>query len=59
MGTWTANSTTSRTSLMVMLLMVLCVHSDPPLEDGSQDSAIYAYNPGHLKFWETGVTNQS
>ncbi|HSB94384.1 MAG TPA: SusC/RagA family TonB-linked outer membrane protein [Flavitalea sp.] len=31
----------------------------PPLEDGSQDSAIYAYNPGHLKFWETGVTNQT
>jgi outer membrane receptor protein involved in Fe transport len=29
------------------------------LEDGSQDSAIYAYNPGHLKFWNTGVTNQS
>jgi len=31
----------------------------PALEDGSQDSAIYAYNPGHLKFWETGVTNQT
>jgi TonB-linked SusC/RagA family outer membrane protein len=31
----------------------------PALEDGSQDSAIYAYNPGHLKFWNTGVTNQS
>jgi len=31
----------------------------PALEDGSQDSAIYSYNPGHLKFWMTGVTNQS
>lgn len=31
----------------------------PALEDGSQDSAIYAYNPGHLKFWQTGITNQS
>jgi TonB-linked SusC/RagA family outer membrane protein len=31
----------------------------PALEDGSQDSAIYAYNPGHLKFWNVGVTNQS
>jgi TonB-linked SusC/RagA family outer membrane protein len=31
----------------------------PALEDGSQDSSIYAYNPGHLKFWLTGVTNQS
>ena len=31
----------------------------PALEDGSQDSAIYAYNPGHLKFWKTGVTNQT
>lgn len=31
----------------------------PALEDGSQDSAIYAYNPGHLDFWNTGVTNQS
>lgn len=31
----------------------------PALEDGSQDSAIYAYNDGHLKFWETGITNQS
>lgn len=30
-----------------------------PLEDGSQDSAIYAYNDGHNKFWETGVTNQT
>jgi len=31
----------------------------PALEDGSQDSAVYSYNPGHLKFWVTGVTNQS
>jgi TonB-dependent SusC/RagA subfamily outer membrane receptor len=31
----------------------------PALEDGSQDSSIYAYNPGHLKFWLTGITNQS
>lgn len=31
----------------------------PALEDGSQDSAIYAYNDGHDKFWEKGVTNQS
>lgn len=31
----------------------------PPLEDGSQDSAIYAYNDGHNKFWETGITNQT
>ncbi len=31
----------------------------PALEDGSQDSAIYAYNDGHNKFWEKGVTNQS
>lgn len=30
-----------------------------PLEDGSQDSAIYAYNPGHKKFWETGIQNQT
>jgi TonB-linked SusC/RagA family outer membrane protein len=30
-----------------------------PLEDGSQDSAYYSYNPGHKKFWETGVTNQT
>ncbi|MDF2192247.1 SusC/RagA family TonB-linked outer membrane protein [Paraflavitalea sp. CAU 1676] len=29
------------------------------LEDGSQDSAIYAYNPGHFDFWEKGVTNQT
>ncbi len=29
------------------------------LEDGSQDSSIYAYNPGHEKFWERGVTNQT
>lgn len=31
----------------------------PPLEDGSQDSAYYAYNDGHNKFWEKGVTNQT
>ncbi|MBS1655724.1 MAG: TonB-dependent receptor, partial [Bacteroidetes bacterium] len=31
----------------------------PALEDGSQDSAAYAYNPGHFKFWEKGVTNQT
>ena len=31
----------------------------PPLEDGSQDSSIYSYNPGHKKFWQTGVTNQT
>ncbi|HEY1201364.1 MAG TPA: carboxypeptidase-like regulatory domain-containing protein [Niastella sp.] len=31
----------------------------PALEDGSQDSAVYAYNNGHLKFWNVGVTNQS
>jgi TonB-linked SusC/RagA family outer membrane protein len=31
----------------------------PALEDGSQDSAIYSYNPGHLDFWNTGLTNQS
>lgn len=31
----------------------------PALEDGSQDSAIYAYNDAHNKFWETGVTNQT
>jgi TonB-linked SusC/RagA family outer membrane protein len=30
-----------------------------PLEDGSQDSSLYAYNDGHLKFWEKGITNQS
>lgn len=30
-----------------------------PLEDGSQDSALYAFNNGHNKFWETGITNQS
>jgi TonB-linked SusC/RagA family outer membrane protein len=30
-----------------------------PLEDGTQDSALYAYNPGHYDFWNTGVTNQS
>jgi TonB-linked SusC/RagA family outer membrane protein len=31
----------------------------PPLEDGTQDSALYQYNDGHLKFWEKGITNQS
>ena len=30
----------------------------PPLEDGTQDSAYYSYNPGHYKFWKTGITNQ-
>ncbi len=31
----------------------------PPLEDGTQDSALYQYNDGHFKFWEKGLTNQS
>ncbi|MEP6750220.1 MAG: carboxypeptidase-like regulatory domain-containing protein, partial [Bacteroidota bacterium] len=31
----------------------------PALEDGSQDSANYSYNPGHLKFWKHGVNNQT
>jgi len=31
----------------------------PALEDGSQDSAVYAYNPGHMKFWNVGVTDQT
>ncbi|MFT3824834.1 MAG: SusC/RagA family TonB-linked outer membrane protein [Chitinophagaceae bacterium] len=31
----------------------------PALEDGSQDSAYYAYNDGHNKFWQTGITNQT
>jgi TonB-linked SusC/RagA family outer membrane protein len=31
----------------------------PPLEDGTQDSALYQYNDGHFDFWETGVTQQS
>ena len=30
-----------------------------PLEDGSQDSAYYAYNDGHFKFWQKGITNQT
>lgn len=30
-----------------------------PLEDGSQDSAVYSYNDGHNKFWKHGVTNQT
>jgi len=29
----------------------------PPLEDGTQDSALYQYNPGHLDFWEQGLNN--
>ena len=51
-------STTWKTNLMVLHLMVLCVRLGPPLEDGRQDSAIYAYNDGHFKFWEKGITNQ-
>lgn len=31
----------------------------PALEDGSQDSAYYSYNKGHLNFWNKGVTNQT
>jgi len=31
----------------------------PALEDGSQDSAYYSYNPGHTKFWNKGVNNQT
>lgn len=31
----------------------------PPLEDGTQDSALYQYNDGHFKFWEKGITNQT
>ena len=31
----------------------------PPLEDGTQDSALYQYNDGHFKFWEKGLTQQS
>jgi len=31
----------------------------PPLEDGTQDSAYYQYNPGHFNFWEKGLTNQT
>ena len=31
----------------------------PALEDGSQDSAVYAFNDGHNQFWEKGITNQS
>ncbi len=31
----------------------------PALEDGSQDSAYYAYNPGHNKFWKKGINNQT
>jgi len=29
-----------------------------PLENGLQDSAVYAYNDGHFKFWEKGITKQ-
>lgn len=31
----------------------------PALEDGSQDSAFYSYNPGHNKFWQKGINNQT
>jgi TonB-linked SusC/RagA family outer membrane protein len=31
----------------------------PPLEDGSQDSAIYSYINGHEKFWVRGIINQT
>ncbi len=31
----------------------------PPLADGSQDSAYYSFNPGHNKFWEIGVADQT
>ena len=31
----------------------------PALEDGSQDSAYYSYNKGHLDFWNKGITNQT
>jgi len=31
----------------------------PALEDGSQDSAYYSYNPGHNKFWQKGINNQT
>lgn len=31
----------------------------PALEDGSQDSAVYAFNDGHNKFWVNGVINQT
>lgn len=30
-----------------------------PLEDGSQDSALYQYNDGHNAFWVRGITNQT
>lgn len=30
-----------------------------PLEDGSQDSAVYAGNKEHNNFWEKGITNQT
>lgn len=29
-----------------------------PLENGLQDSALYAYNNGHYGFWQKGITNQ-
>ena len=31
----------------------------PALEDGSQDSANYSFNPGHNKFWKKGINNQT
>ncbi|MFT3932068.1 MAG: SusC/RagA family TonB-linked outer membrane protein [Chitinophagaceae bacterium] len=31
----------------------------PALEDGSQDSAYYSYNPGHNDFWQKGINNQT
>lgn len=30
-----------------------------PLEGGGQDSAVYAYNDGHFKFWQKGILDQS
>ena len=30
-----------------------------PLEDGSQDSAMYSANKEHNNFWEKGITNQT
>jgi TonB-linked SusC/RagA family outer membrane protein len=31
----------------------------PALEDGSQDSTTYDYKPGHMDFWQKGITNQT
>ncbi len=31
----------------------------PALEDGSQDSSLYAFYPGHNDFWNKGITNQT